>query len=56
MCGYRADEQPVLLNVTRGEAANGAQALLPSGQCTIIWETSNVSEPYELSFGMIETP
>jgi hypothetical protein len=58
--GKCADIEPtnslVLLNVTRGEAANGAQALLPSGQCTIIWETSNVSEPYELSFEMIETP
>lgn len=58
--GKCADIEPtnslVLLNITRGEASNGAQALLLSGQCTIIWETSNVSEPYELTFEMIDTP
>lgn len=38
------------LNVSAGDATQGAQALFNSDGCTLLWEISNVTAPYTVSF------
>jgi hypothetical protein len=39
-----------LFNLSDGEATSGAQAIFKSQKCAVLWEISNVTAPYKVTF------